>query len=124
MKKKLIPVLVLVLVLAVVLPASAATPAPGGPFSTAFRVQNLDAGPVDCTYTFYDSAGTAKATGSQTGIAAGDSLFVYVPQVKDTNGADLASGSYSGVVGCTGKVAAVANFSDADSAASFNGVSS
>lgn len=120
MKKTLIPVLVLVLLLAAVLPASAATPAPGGPFSTAFRVQNLEASTnVTCDYTFYNSSGgTAFTSGQSAPIVPGDSLFVYVPNLSS-----LASGSYSGVVGCTGKVAAVANFSDADSGASFNGIS-
>lgn len=120
MKKSLIPVLVIVLLLAAVLPASAATPAPGGPFSTAFRVQNLEASTsVTCGFDFYDSTGANKYTAPQSSpIVPGDSLFVYVPNVSG-----LASGSYSGVVGCTGKVAAVANFADADSAASFNGIS-
>jgi hypothetical protein len=120
MKKKLILVLVVLMALAMVLPASAATPAPGGPFSTAFRIQNLEASAaVTCDYTFYDAAGVAKFTSGQSpAINAGDSLFVYVPNISG-----LTSGSYSGVVGCTGKVAAVANFSDADSGASFNGVS-
>ena len=120
MKKTLIPVLVIVLLLAAVLPASAATPAPGGPFSTAFRVQNLEASTsVTCGFDFYDSTGATKYTAPQSSpIVPGDSLFVYVPNISG-----LASGSYSGVVGCTGKVAAVANFSDAVSAASFNGIS-
>jgi hypothetical protein len=120
MKKKFILVLVVLMTLAMVLPASAATPAPGGPFSTAFRIQNLESSAaVTCDYTFYDAAGVAKFTSGQSpAINAGDSLFVYVPNISG-----LTSGSYSGVVGCTGKVAAVANFSDADSGASFNGVS-
>jgi hypothetical protein len=86
-------------------------------------VQNLEASTsVTCDYTFYTSTGTqAYTSGQSSPIAPGDSLFVYVPSIPSSQ---LGAGSYSGVVGCTGKVAAVANFSDADSGASFNGVSS
>jgi hypothetical protein len=80
MKKKFILVLVVLMTLAMVLPASAATPAPGGPFSTAFRIQNLEASSaVTCDYTFYNAQGGVAFTSGQSGaINAGDSLFVYV----------------------------------------------
>jgi hypothetical protein len=120
MKKSIVPLLMIFVLLLVALPASAAVPAPGGPFSTAFRVQNLDATDVTCEYTFYSSDGaTAYSSGTSPAIHPGDSLFVYTPNVSG-----LSDGTYSGVVSCTGEVGAVANFSDANSGASFNGISS
>ncbi len=118
MKKTLAILLVLILSLTLVGIASADAPAPGGPFSTAFRVQNLGASDADCSYTFYDALGSAEYT-ADTGanpVAPGDSLYVYVPDLT------LDSGSYSGVVSCSEPVAAVANFSDADSGAAHAGV--
>lgn len=118
MKKITVFTLVLILSLVSVFSANAATPAPGGPFSTAFRVQNLDTADVTCEYVFYNSLGTAVYTsGTSAPIVPGDSMFVYTPNI-----AGLADGAYSGVVSCTGKVGAVANYSDPDSGASYNGV--
>ncbi|MCP4361438.1 MAG: hypothetical protein GY796_25790, partial [Chloroflexi bacterium] len=101
MKKTLAILLVLILSLTLVGIASADAPAPGGPFSTAFRVQNLGTSDADCSYTFYDAAG-ADAYSADTGtnpVAPGDSLYVYVPDLT------LDSGSYSGVVSCSEPVA-------------------
>lgn len=111
--------MVLVLTLASVSVALADVPAPGGPFSSAFRVQNLESTTASCTYTFYDSTGGTAYTSSAATVNAGDSLYVYVPDL-----ASLASGSYSAVVSCDKKVAAVVNFSDANSGASHSGISS
>ncbi len=119
MKKKLLTTgLVLLTMMAMATVASADVPAPGGPFATAFRVQNLGASTASCTYAFYNSSGaTSYSTPSPVNVAPGDSLFVYTPDI----GA-LASGAYSGVVSCDQPVAAVVNFSDSNSGASHNGV--
>lgn len=100
--------------------ALADTPAPGGPFSSAFRVQNLGSSDATCTFSFYDSAGTAVYTSAPSDpIAPGSSLYVYVPDISG-----LAAGQYAGVVSCDQPVAAVVNFSDPNSGASHAGVSS
>jgi len=110
--------LVLLTMLALASVASADVPAPGGPFATAFRVQNLGASTASCTFAFYNSSGaTAYSTPSAISVAPGDSLYVYTPDIGT-----LASGAYSGVVSCDQPVAAVVNFSDANSGASHNGV--
>jgi hypothetical protein len=117
MKKYLITLFLLVFLMSPLL-VGAEAPAPGGPFNTAFRVQNLSTGETKCTYSFYDSSGVVQYTSSEETIAEDDSLYVYTP---DVSGMD--AGEYSGVVSCDAEVAAVANFSDADSGASFSGIS-
>ena len=117
--KKLV---LLVLVLGVVLgPAStvfADVPAPGGPFNTSFRVQNLGGANANCEFSFYDASGVAAySSGALPAIAPGDALYVYVP-----NDTTVADGMYSAVVSCDQDVAAVVNISDADSGASYSGV--
>ena len=111
----------LVLVLGVLLgPAStvfADVPAPGGPFNTAFIVQNLGGADANCEFSFYDASGVAQYTsGALTPIPAGDSLLVLVPNLV------VADGMYSAVVSCDQDVAAVVNIGDADSGASYSGV--
>ncbi|MFV2043819.1 MAG: hypothetical protein ACC700_11370 [Anaerolineales bacterium] len=118
-KKRLSFVIALIMSLALVQVVSADTPAPGGPFSTAFRVQNLSGTSANCVYTLYDNTGSSAYTSSSTAIAPGDGMFVFVPNISG-----LASGSYSAVVSCDQQVAAVTNFSDADSGASHSGISS
>lgn len=110
-------VLVVILSLVLVQAVSADTPAPGGPFSTAFRVQNLASSTASCTFTLYDAAGVDQHTSSPASINPGDSLFVYTPSIGG-----LAAGMYSAVVSCDQQVAAVTNFSDADSGASHQGI--
>jgi len=120
MKKYLLFALVLILTLSATLTAQAAPPIPGGPFSTAIRVQNLDDANVACSYVFYESSGAIAYTSAISApIAPGDSLYVYVPNIPG-----LLSNTYSGVVGCSGAVAAVINFADSNSAASFSGINS
>jgi hypothetical protein len=109
--------MVLALTLALTSAALAQVPAPGGPFNSAFRVQNLEASDATCSYSFYDSSGTSAFDSTPETVAPGDSLYVYVPDVSG-----LGSGSYSAVVSCDKKVAAVTNFSDADSGASHEGI--
>lgn len=117
MKKVFSIVMVLALTLALTSAALAAVPAPGGPFNSAFRVQNLESSDAQCSYSFYDALGAAAYTSATETVAPGDSLYVYVPGV-----AGLGTGSYSAVVSCDKKVAAVTNFSDADSGASHEGI--
>jgi hypothetical protein len=97
--------------------ANADAPAPGGPFSTAFRVQNLSNQEAHCVYSFFDAAGTTVYSSTSETIPVGDSLYVYTPSVSG-----LADGEYSGVVSCDAEVAAVANYSDSNSGASYSGI--
>lgn len=119
MKKYVKPGLVVLMVLALAFPLAASAGTPGGPFSSAFRVQNLSTSTANCVYSFYNAAGAAVYTSSSSSINSGDSLFVYVPSVGG-----LANGEYSGVVSCDQDVAAVVNWSDANSGAAFEGVGS
>jgi len=97
---------------------SADVPAPGGPFDTAFRVQNLGTADANCTFSFYDSNGVSQYdSGALTPIPPGESLYIYVPTATT-----VADGQYAGVVSCDQNVAAVVNFSDPDSGASYSGV--
>jgi hypothetical protein len=118
MKKTISILIALVLVFAMAPAVFAESPAPGGPFNTAFRVQNLEDTTASCTYAFYNAAGTAVLESTPQSVAPGDSLYVYVP-LLDT----LPAGSYSAVVSCDKKVAAVVNFSDPNSGASHSGIS-
>ena len=95
----------------------ASVPGPGGPYSSAYRVQNLStSATATCTYEFFDSSGTSAYTKSNVTIAPGTSDYFYAPTDLPT------SGTYSGVVSCDQPVAAVVNFSDPKSGASFNGI--
>lgn len=116
MKKVFSLTMVLALTLALTSIAFAAVPAPGGPFNSAFRVQNLEATQAQCSYVFYAADGTESFTSATTAVNPGDSLYVYVPDLA------LTSGSYSAVVNCDRQIAAVTNFSDADSGAAHAGV--
>ncbi len=114
MKKLVIAALVIVALAASTFVAFAALP--GGPYSSAFRVQNLASNLATCVYTFYDGSGNGIYTSSSSTINPGDSLYVYVPSLS------MASGQYSGVVSCDQQVAAVVNFSDANRGSAFAGV--
>jgi hypothetical protein len=99
--------------------SSAAVPGPGGPFSSAFRVQNMGTLDAHCSYTLYDSAGAVAfdTTTTPETIAPGGSMFVYTPSLAGLN-----AGVYSAVVSCDQPVAAVSNFSTPTSGASHNGI--
>lgn len=116
--KRFVQILFLLITLALPSMVLADSPAPGGPFTTAFRIQNLGNGTATCVIKFYDGAGVEKYSMSPSGIAVGDSLLVFTP-----NESGLTPGSYSGVVSCDQEVVAVVNFSDSNSGASHNGVS-
>lgn len=121
MKRKLAFFVVVILILAgfntMVL---ADSPAPGGPFSSAFNIQNLTADPVTCAVTYYDANGVQAASSDQlpTAIAGNDKAFVYVPSEGS-----LSTGAYSAVVSCDGQVAVVSNFSDSGGSTAFSGAS-
>jgi hypothetical protein len=118
MRKCLVIVGVLLMLGGLVPAVGADTPAPGGPFNTAFRVQNLGGSPAHCLVEFYGSAGgTPSGSTSLPEIPVGQSGFVYVPNVVG-----LADGKYAAVISCDQDVAAVVNYSDPDSGASYSGV--
>lgn len=117
MKKVFSILIVLALTLTITSAALASVPAPGGPFNSAFRVQNLEASDATCSYSFYNAGGTSSFSSGTETVAPGDSLYVYVPGLSG-----LGAGSYSAVVSCDKKVAAVTNFSDTDSGASHEGI--
>jgi hypothetical protein len=116
MKKLALLVLILGLVLGTASIVFADAPAPGGPFNTAFRVMNLETSQAECTIEFYDSSGASQLTYGPETVDGGDSLYVYVPDTA------LGDGEYSAVVSCDKQVAAVVNYSDADSGASHSGI--
>jgi hypothetical protein len=122
MKKSIIILFVLVLSLALAAVASAAVPAPGGPFNTAFNIQNLSTtDPATCTIQLYDGSGNLDLTLSPPAIAAGDVADFYT---GSPSFASLAPDQYSAVISCDQPVAAVVNFSDSDSGASHSGLDS
>lgn len=117
MKKSFSILMVLVMTLALASAAVAAVPAPGGPFNSEFTVQNLETTQAQCSYAFYRADGTTAFTSATTTINPGDKLSVYVPSIGT-----LPSGSYSAVVSCDRKVAAITNFDDGDSGAAHSGI--
>lgn len=120
MKRIINFLVILALTLATFTIAKADVPGPGGPYNSAFRVQNLDtAASATCSYIFYDASGVAAYTSGNSTVASGDSLYVYVPDLTT-----LGSGSYSAVVTCDKTVASVSNFSTTASGSSFAGISS
>ncbi len=121
MKRKALIIIILGILVTIVFTfvASADSPAPGGPFNTAFRVQNLSSATTNCVYSFYNSSGVAILTSSPATISPGDSMYVYVPALGS-----VPSGVYSAVVSCDQEVAAVINFSDSDSGASHRAIAS
>jgi hypothetical protein len=117
--KKCLAIVGVLLMLGGLVPAVGAdTPAPGGPFNTAFRVQNLGGAPAHCLAEFYDSGGTSAGSTSLPEIPVGESGYIYVP----TDVPGLADGRYAAVISCDQDVAAVVNYSDPDSGASYSGV--
>lgn len=105
--------LLVALALMLVLPLAGASAAPstagvpGGPFSTAFRVQNLGTDVANCSYAVYNDAGASSFTASLPAIAVNDSGYIYTPAVTG-----FPSGTFAGVVSCSQPVATVVNFSD------------
>lgn len=98
--------------------ASAAAPAPGGPFVSAFYVQNISTTAATCIFVFYDGTGSLAYTSDEFAVGAESNYEVYTPSLTD-----VASGAYSAVVSCDQPAQAIVNFSDSNSAASHSGVS-
>jgi hypothetical protein len=117
MKKVFVLSLVFILSMVFATAALADTPAPGGPFSSAFNVQNVGTADTTCSFTMYKSDGTTEFTSTPKLVTVGSVYNVYVP-----NDTTAASGQYSVVVACDGPVAAVVNSSDTDSGASYSGI--
>lgn len=92
---------------------------PGGPFSTAFRVQNLGTSNATCTYQVFNAAGTLSFSSTLPPIASGASAYVYTPEVTS-----FPSGVFAATISCDQPVAAVVNYSDTNSGDTFVGVSS
>jgi hypothetical protein len=92
---------------------------PGGPFSTAFRVQNLGSSEATCTYIVYNAAGTQAFNNPLPKISPGASALVYTPTTPG-----FPSGVFAATISCDQPVAAVVNYSDSDSGDTFVGVSS
>ena len=101
--------------------ASADVPAPGGPFNTAFNIQNLSTSPATCVIQFYDPDGNVGLTLTPPPIAAGDVASFFT---GSSDFSSLLPGQYSAVVSCDQSVAAVVNFSDPNSGASHSGLGS
>ena len=98
-------------------PASAGIP--GTNFSTAFRVQNLDASsPASCSYIVYRPDGTQAFSQQLPSIAVNESAYVYTPQV-----AGFPTGTFGAVISCNVQVAAVVNYSDPTKGDTYVGVS-
>jgi hypothetical protein len=90
--------------------AYAQTGVPGGPFASAFRIQNLGTATATCSYTMYKDDGTqAYAAATPLSINQNDSLQVLTTQVQG-----FPSGQFGGVVSCDQNVAVVVNWSDAN----------
>lgn len=110
-------VLLLVLV-AVVAPVAAQVPGPGGPYNSAFTIQNLEGSTATCTFSLYNSSGAESFASSSFTIGGSNSYFVYVGNLS------VSPGQYSAVISCDREVAAVANMTDPSRAASYSGVRS
>lgn len=117
--RKVVLMFVLLVALIGVMPVAAQVPGPGGPYNSAFTVQNLDAVDGTCQYSLYNDAGTAVLTSAATPIQANKSMFVYV------GGLSVTDAMYSAVISCDVNVAAVSNYTGSGGAyaASYAGVS-
>lgn len=115
MKKLLTVLLVLCFALAAFGKVQAATTVPGGPFASAINIQNIGTTAASVTVKYVTPAGATAFTSSHS-IAVGDVLSIYVPGVGG-----LAAGEYSVVVSSSQPVAAISNFSDSNSGASYSG---
>jgi len=106
------------LLAAVAVPAAAQVPGPGGPYNSAFTIQNLEGSTATCTFSLYNSSGTESYASSSFTIGGNKSYFVYVGNLS------VSPGQYSAVISCDREVAAVANMSDPARSASYSGIRS
>jgi len=116
--RRLSVILVFFALLASAVPVVAQVPGPGGPYNSAFTVQNLESKDGTCVYTLYSADGSPAFTSTATTIQANKSIFVYV------GGLSVTAGSYSVVISCDVNVAAVSNYTGSGGAyaASYAGV--
>jgi len=113
--KKIFSILLVLMVAAASFGSVFATSIPGGPFASSLQIQNLGAITANVSVQYIDSMGNSAHTTTHT-IASGDVLSIYVPAESA-----LAAGEYSVVVSADQEIAAVTNFSDADSGAAYSG---
>lgn len=116
MKKAITFLIVLCISLSVISIVSADSAVPGGPFASSMTVQNLGSAGATINIRYVDSVGTDVVTLTHT-IPVNDVLFIYVP-----NQSGLLAGQYSVVISSDQPVAAVSNFADSDSGASYSGL--
>lgn len=116
MKKLLSILFVLSICLSLVSTASADSNVPGGHFASSITVQNLGDSEANVTIKYVTADGSEGALSSHK-IPVNDVLFIYVP-----NNSELAAGEYSIVISSDQPVAAVSNFADEDSGASYSGI--
>ena len=117
MKKLFALFVTLVLFLGFAAPSTVdAAPAPGGPFASTVKLQNMGAEEATVALAFYNASGTKVYELADQVIAVNDTLVLYAPTLSS-----LASGEYSLVVSSNQPIASVSNFSDSDSDAAYTG---
>lgn len=119
MKKFIAILFILSVCLSLVTTVHADSVVPGGDFASSITVQNLGASAADITVKYVAVDGSEGAVSYHTDIPVDDVLFIYVP-----NNSELADGEYSVVISSDQPVAAVSNFADEDSGASYSGFDS
>ena len=115
MRRITVGLVALALLMALAIPAAAQVPGPGGPYNSAFTVQNLGSTDANCTFSLYGTSATPAYTSSAFVVSGDGSYFVYVGNLS------VGDGQYSAVVSCDQDVAAVANMTDDVRAASYSG---
>ena len=124
MKRIIAVAIALFSMITVAYPVRADWPAPGGPWSSIFRIENQTVSIVKCMYTIYNSLGQVVyyySTGqdpNKTYIITLNPKESKLIQIKDL---PLDQGMYSDAITCDGKVAVVSNVSDINSGSSFLG---
>ncbi len=116
MKKLLSALFIISVCLSLVSTASADSSVPGGKFASSMTIQNLGTSEANVIVKYIDINGGGAAQSSHT-IPVNDVLFIYVP-----NNTELVAGEYSVVISSDQPVAAVSNFADEDSGASYSGI--
>lgn len=115
MKKVISILFILGVCLSLVTTVQADSSVPGGTFASSITIQNLGSGQATVSVKYVKTDGTEGATSTHT-IPVGDVEFIYVP-----HNAGLIAGQYSVVISSDQPVAAVSNFADEDSGASYSG---
>jgi len=113
MRKVIVSLVLFAALAALACPASAQVPGPGGPYGSAFTVQNLDAEDAACTFSLYGASDTFEYTSGPFAITGKGSYFVYIGNLA------LGDGQFSAVVACDKQVAGVVNLTGPDRAGSY-----